>query len=131
MRIRRLGDQFRDVPPGRPIELFAPGSQVAGPGVTSLSLDIAAVVERGAALLVLGTPALAATGITAHPTLRTATDPVAPLELLVTAPIATPVPATEPVAIALVLDAPAESYYEDPSIDVLLGPRGLRFDSGR
>jgi hypothetical protein len=129
MRIRRLGDPTRPVPTGRPLALFAAAGQVVAPGaVTHLVLDLAASVEPGAALLVLGTEGLAAAGITAHPTLRTATDPLGPLTLMATAPVATPVPEGVQVAIGLVLDAPAETYYEDAALDAAMAEPGLRFD---
>jgi hypothetical protein len=129
MRIRRLGDPARPVPTGRPLVLFAAAGQVVAPGaVTHLVLDRAAAGEPGAAVLVLGTEALAAAGITAHPTLRTATDPLGALTLMATAPVATPVPDGVPVATGLVLDAPAETYYEDAALDAAMAEPGLRFD---
>jgi hypothetical protein len=129
MRIRRLGDPVRPVPAGRPLALFAVAGQVVTPGaVTHLVLDLAASVEPGAAILLLGTEALAAAGISAHPTLRTAADPLGVLTLMTTAPVATPVPEGVPVAIGLVLDAPAETYYEDVALDAAMAEPGLRFD---
>jgi hypothetical protein len=128
MRIRRLLDRSRAVPAARPLELYAHPGQVLTPGrAAEITLDLAVVVETGQAVLVLGTAALAAAGISAHPTLRTTHDPVGPLTLLATAPGPVAVPADVPVAIGLVLDAPAETFYEDASIDARMTPGGLRF----
>lgn len=128
MRIRRLLDRARPAPSARPLELYAHPDQVVAPeGVTEITLDLAVVVETGQAVLVLGSAALAAAGITAHPTLRTSSDPVGPLRLLATAGRPVPVPTDIPVAIGLVLDAPAETFYEDTSIDAAMAVGGLRF----
>lgn len=128
MRIRRLIDPTRPIPAGRPLELYARPGQRANSGAPALiELDLAVLVEPGQAVLVLGTAALAAAGIVAHPTLRTSHDPVGPLTLLLAAATPIDVPVDVPVAIGLVLDAPAETYYEDASIDTRMAPGGLRF----
>ena len=129
MRIRRLVDLARQVPAGRPLELYArPGQQVLPGAPTHVELDLAAVIEAGQAVLVIGNATLAGAGLLAHPTLRTTHDPIGPLTLLVTAVASTPVPSDAPIAIGLVLDAPAETYYEDAAIDTRMTPGGLRFD---
>jgi hypothetical protein len=133
MRIRRLIDPSRAVPAGQPLDLYAQPGQTIVPGaVTSLLLDLAVVVEPGQTLLVIGTPALFGAHIFADPTLRTSEDPVAALTLTVHTVAPTIVPEGVPVARGLVLDAPAESYYEDASIDVRMARPGLDFsDPGR
>lgn len=128
MRIRRLIDSSRAVPAGRPLDLYAQPRQIVTPGaVVELLLDLAAVVEPGQTLLVIGTPALAAAGIVAHPTLRTSSDPVGALTLDVSATHPAAVPEGVPIARGLVLDTPAESYYEDASIDARMARPGLHF----
>ena len=130
MRIRRLVDLTRPVPAGRPLELYArPGQRVDTGSPALIELDLAVLVEAGQAILILGTATLAADGLVAHPTVRTAHDPVGPLTLLVTAATPVSVPVDAPIAIGLVLDAPAETYYEDASIDTRMTPGGLRFDN--
>lgn len=130
MRIRRLADPNKLIQGGAPL-LLAPRTAIELAAGTTLriELDLAVRVELGAALLVVPLPALLEAGVVGVSELVTASDPLAPLALSVRALTPATLQAGRPIARAVVLDAPAERFYEDAALDAELAGHDLTFDA--
>lgn len=124
MRIRRLADPNKVVDSAAPL-LLAPRRAVdlSAGSTVRIELDLAVRVELGTALLISPLPALLEAGLLGATELVTAVDPLAPLAISVRALAPATLPAGRPIARAVVLDAPAERFYEDAALDAeLAGP---------